>query len=295
LIPLFDSEELSDNIESRKLILYKVLQTFYFLDIVLEIKSFSFNEQTFLSEDPQLLIDNTQTFNYENSLLVNINKLFAILEFPPEELFNIEVDLFPSNKAANILQEFLKDNFPASLNIEYQLVDDFTPKMKILELPDNFRESLKLMFNFAIDHLMDMNIRYLFLAIEIYYRVIGYYMDNSIEEQRLICFSCLYLAGQFDDLFIIEYLPTIIPKWNSEYDLDKVQERQEEIINYLKGVLNINLYYNRCICLKDLKQLYKFIMDKNSKVYLQDWYPEKRDSSYTVDDGYRNTMVREFF
>lgn len=151
------------------------------------------------------------------------------------------------------------------------------------EYPPDTKEIIKNMILYIKENYKYWYVEYLFLAIELYRRVIPTYFERSNHERYIISYACIYIASQFSNYY------RKIDKMN-DIEKEKILERASEIVVILNGVLNINKWFNIANNIKDLSDIFNNIIISNDLYKYQNFNftPSK------IKD-HKKILVKNFF
>ena len=131
---------------------------------------------------------------------------------------------------------------------------------KFLEIAIDHREIIASMVSWGKNYFISEKAEILFLAVDIYHRISENY---SRREQRLnIALACLLLAYKFINGQYVN--PRTIPYNKHQYD-----KYELEIINHLRGIINVSNLYKICRNGSELQvSLHKIILHDDPSVYV---------------------------
>lgn len=280
-------------------LLYKILRVYKFLDENLPKGGFAMRDIIFTENNDIVIFVSEMNTNITDIIRSIMGDLILVsdkYQNDIENLFTMEdklkskiFDPYREDIQFAIVGASTNDRGPDNVRIADV---EFTG-----EYPPDTREIIKSMIILIRDNFENWYVEHLFLAIELYRRVIPYYFDNSYHERNLVMFACVYMASQFAHITRGENALHIITH-NSHYATgypvtkNELIDRQNEILKIINGVININKYYNRANNRADLIDLYKnVIMNKDVSYYNNDWYP----SSTHSEASFRLEKVEQFF
>jgi hypothetical protein len=232
----------------------------------IDIKPFLFykstNDDDMLSQLAKLFI--TLNNNSEN------NKLFDDLLFKMENYYPID-DIINHEIFRDTNMVIISENIDVKLTGEYPPDTHDIVKNMILYIKENF--SL-------------WDVEFLFLAIELYRRVVPNYFDYSNYERKIISYACIYIASQFSN-FYKDIKTFKVPEIKESDTLNVLMSRTKEIVVILNGVLNVNKWYHKARNLKDLIKIYNDIII-NKDLYI---YQNIQDFQNIQESGEKNKRI----